>query len=148
MIQHPHSVVTPNPQLKLSVIEYKNSNGKHNDKKINEKNQLPSLVVGSRFDSCNGIIWIWNHGFGDSKWYLHIIPLLRNYLHSLLVYPHSFKLKVISTYIFSLKLIYVIVLTASFEAERYAYIILIGTQSLINNLNSQVWTFSIPMVKW
>ncbi len=135
MIQHPHSVVTPNPQLKLSVIEYKNSNGKHNDKKINEKNQLPSLVVGSRFDSCNGIIWIWNHGFGGSKWYL-------------LVCQHSFKLKVISTYIFSLKLIYVIVLTASFEAERYAYIILIGTQSLINNSNSPVWTFSIPMVKW
>ncbi len=86
-------------------------------KKINKNKQLPSLVVGSRFDSCNGIIWIWNHGFGDSKWYsiyifkilsMDIIPLLPNYLDPLLVCSHGFKLKIITTYIFSLKLIYVL----------------------------------------
>eukprot|EP01084_Bolivina_argentea_P074216 134672_1 len=94
-------MATLKPQLKFSVIEYRKSNGKHNDKKIHKNKQLLSLVVGSRFDSCNGIIWIWNHGIMElviqngihifKTLPMDIISLLRNYRDPLLRWCRKHK---------------------------------------------------------
>ncbi len=105
----------PKPQLKFSVIEYIKSNGQHNDKKLIKTNNCHPwwLVVGS-------IPVMASYGYGIMDLVIQngiyifkilsmdIIPLLHNYLNPLLVCSHSFKLKIITTYIFSLKLIYVI----------------------------------------